>query len=95
MIQGGITMVKGISKRAILVKTLPNTMFEEAIFFLREDATNDGIDADELIREAYSAAISCSKRESKRISKKAVVATTFTVLGASLVGIVWMLCTII
>ena len=88
-------MVKGISKRAILVKALPNTIFEEAIFFLKEDAINDGVDADELIREAHSAAVYYSEKGSKKISKKAIAATTFTALGASLVGVIWMLYTII
>ncbi len=88
-------MVKGISKRAILVKTLPNTMFEEAIFFLKEDVLNDGVNADELVREAHSAAVYYSEKRNKRFSKKAVAATTFTALGASLMGIIWMLYTII
>ncbi len=87
-------MVKGISKRAILVKALPNTMFEEAIFFLKEDAVNEGVDADELVREAYSAALHYSEKENKRISKKAVLATTLAALGATLAGVIWMLYTV-
>lgn len=84
-------MVKGISKRAILVKTLPNTMFEEAIFFLKEDIAADGVDADELLKEACAAAAYCSEKGKKKISKRFAQATSFTALGASIVGLIWIL----
>ncbi len=88
-------MVKGISKRAILVKALPNTMFEEAIFFLKEDIMTDGVDADGLLKEAYAVAARCTDKRKLKISKRVAQATSFTALGASLVGLIWMLSIII
>ena len=40
-------MVKGISRRVILVKSPDPRLFEEAIFIVREDALNRGVDADQ------------------------------------------------
>lgn len=88
-------MVKGISKRAILVKALPNTIFEEAIFFLKEEIVTDGVDADEILKEAYNVAVNCSDKRKLKISKRVAQATSFTALGASIVGIIWMLSVII
>ena len=85
-------MVKGISKRVVLVKAPPNTMFEEAIFILKEEAlAGGGVDADEILKQAYDAAASCTGKTGGRISKKVVSSASLVGIGAMLTGLFWIL----
>ncbi len=49
-------MVKGISKRVIVVKAPIDSMFEQAIFILNENAASSPIDAEKVLNEACAAA---------------------------------------
>ncbi len=50
-------MVKGITKQVILVKSPDPKLFEEAIFIVKEEAlAKEGLDADQVIRQARQAA---------------------------------------
>ena len=89
-------MVKGISKRTILVKAPPNTMFEEAIFILKEEPFgNSGVDADEILKQACDVATRCASRAGGRVSKKVISAASLVALGASCMGFIWILSAII
>ena len=51
------TMVKGTTRQVILVKSPDPKLFEEAIFIVREEAlAREGINADQVIRQARQAA---------------------------------------
>ena len=46
-------MVKGTSKRVIVVRSPDPRFFEQAVFFLREEAlTREGVSADQVLAEA-------------------------------------------
>ena len=46
-------MVKGVSRRVIVVKEPDPRFFEEAIFIVKEDAfSREGISADQILQEA-------------------------------------------
>ncbi len=50
-------MVKGITRQVILVKSPDPKLFEEAIFIVKEEAlTREGVNADQVIRQARQAA---------------------------------------
>jgi len=50
-------MVKGISKRVIVVRSPDPRIFEEAIFIVKEDMmTKDGVSSDQLLQEAQRVA---------------------------------------
>jgi hypothetical protein len=50
-------MVKGITRRVILIKSPDRRLFEEAIFIVREDALHDsGITSDDILKEAQGVA---------------------------------------
>lgn len=50
-------MVKGISRRVIVVRSPDPRYFEEAIFIVKEDITSkEGINSQELLKEAQSVA---------------------------------------
>lgn len=45
-------MVKGVSKRVIVVRSPDPKLFEQAIFIVREDALRGGVTADRVVEEA-------------------------------------------
>lgn len=49
-------MVKGVSRQVIVVQSPDRKLFEQAIFILREDAPQEGITDEMLLREARQAA---------------------------------------
>lgn len=56
-------MVKGISRRVIVVRSPDPRLFEQAIFFLREDVMDrEGMSAEQIVAQAREAAESCMRR---------------------------------
>ena len=55
-------MVKGVSRQVIVVQSPDRKLFEQAIFILRDDAPQQGITEEMLLREARQAARS-SRRQ--------------------------------
>ena len=45
-------MVKGISRRVVVVDSPDQRFFEQAIFIVRNDAAGEGVTARELVEEA-------------------------------------------
>ncbi len=64
-------MVKGVSRRVIVIKSPDKSVFEEAIFIVRDDALNRGITGDEIVREAQKVAneYAASKGKRKRLRR--------------------------
>jgi len=54
-------MVKGVTRRVIVVKTPDPRYFEEAIFIVKEDASIGGADVDQVLQEAQAVANSYVK----------------------------------
>lgn len=55
--EGGSLMVKGLSRRVIVVKAPDEKVFEQAIFIIREDfASTAGVSEKEVLRQARRAA---------------------------------------
>ena len=80
-------MVKGITKQVILVKSPDPKLFEEAIFIVKEEAlAKEGLDAEQVIRQARQAADCYLKgnRNWKRTLQKMPLLTGF--YGAQQVG---------
>ncbi len=85
-------MVKGISRRVIVVKSPDPHIFEEAIFLVKEDASNRGVTQDEILKEAQSVANNyirnnTDKRKPVRLSP---VAAGF--VGSGVTAVIWLLC---
>jgi len=55
-------MVKGTTRRVIVVKTPDPRYFEEAIFIVKEDVSVNGMDVDQVLQEAQTAASGYVKR---------------------------------
>lgn len=89
--QGGTDVIKGLSHRVIVVKS-PNSIFEEAIFVIRDDVlAGKGADSAAIIKEARRAANSYVKeRPSGRRLAAKVPAPFFVAAGAAATGIAWL-----
>ncbi len=68
MEEGGERMVKGVSKRVIVVNKPDQRYFDQAIFILRNDfAVGEGVSEKEILREAKRAARSYLRRGEGRV----------------------------
>ena len=60
-------MVKGTSRRVIVVDSPDPRLFEQAIFILRNDVfAQEGVTADQLLGEACRIASSCAHRQGEK-----------------------------
>lgn len=87
--KGAMTTVKGISRQVIVVHAPDRKLFEQAIFILREDASEEGITDEMLLREARMAV---RRREKGRRSPSGAI---WALIGALSTGAVWLLTSIL
>ncbi len=87
-----MNLVKGVSRRVIVIKSPDKNIFEEAIFIVKEDALNKGVTREELIREAQQVAneyLSSNRKKSKKTKK--LPGMIYALMGAGVFGIVYLL----
>ena len=86
-------MVKGLSRRAVLVRFPETGLFEEAVFVVREDRLSArGVSAEQVISEACQ--IAQNHHPKTRAARKRAglwPPAVYTALGAIAVGAVWAL----
>ena len=81
-------MVKGISRRAVVIKPRDSELFDEAIFFVRDDAARKGVTRQELLREASLIAYGEPDRV-RRVSAR--LRTLLAALsGAAAIAAIWL-----
>ena len=82
-------MVKGISKRVIVIKSPDKRIFEEAIFIMREDAFKTaGITAEDVVNEACKIASSYVTRTTAE-KYKFIIPALCIGAGIAIAGIIW------
>jgi len=89
-------VVKGISRRVVVVDSPDQRFFEQAIFIVRNDAAGEGVSSRELVEEARRVArdyASGSSRFSRRFWDLSPV--LYVLSGAGAVGLAWLLCGLI
>ena len=86
-------MVKGISRRVVVVDSPDQRYFEQAIFIVRNDAAGEGVSARELVEEARRAAKNYTGGGTGRWARalRGLAPVLYTLLGAGLLGAVWLL----
>jgi hypothetical protein len=84
-------LVKGITRRVIMVKSPDPKLFEQAIFIMREDTSGTGgVTAEQVLQEAQRVADGYIRRNSrwgKRLGQ--IPSPAYAAFGALLASIVW------
>ncbi len=83
-------MVKGVSRRVVVVRPERGDLFEQAIFIVR-DGEREGRSPDDILREACVIAEECTHRRRSRMLPAVLSAAA----GAAAVGAAWLTTAII
>ena len=93
-LKGDAFMVKGTSRRVIVVDSPDTELFEQAIFIVRNDILSErGVTAQMLVDEACRVAKSCSRASptARRGLLRRFSPLLYGALGALGIGLVWLL----
>lgn len=83
-------MVKGISRRVVVVDAPDQRFFEQAIFIVRNDAAGMGVTSRELVEEARRVAKNYAggSQNSRRLGE--LKPAVYALMGAAAIGLVWL-----
>jgi len=82
-------VIKGVSRRVIVVKSPDRRFFEEAIFIVRESvAEGGGVTAEQVVEEARRVADSYARREARHWRWR-LPAVGYVAVGALLATVLW------
>lgn len=86
-------VVKGVSRRVIVVRSPDQRFFEQAIFLLREDALHsDAVTEEQVVRQARQAAALYVQRSARTEEEpRREHGWAWFALGAGMVGVLWCL----
>ena len=88
-------MVKGISRRVVVVDSPDQRFFEQAIFIVRNDAGGEGGTARELVEEARRVARGYTGGSRLSRAWRELNPLVYTLIGAGSIGLVWPIVTLI
>ncbi len=90
-------MVKGISRRVIVVDSPDPRVFDQAIFILRKDVqAEDGVTSRQLVDQAVRIAKSYTRAQGLPPVRRRRMAPLLAALGGSaVVGLAWLLITLL
>lgn len=84
-------MVKGISRRVVVVDSPDRRYFEQAIFIVRNDAAGEGVTSRELVEEARRVAHSYVAGGSRfGRAWRALNPVAYALMGAGAIGLIWL-----
>ena len=88
-IEGGIRLVKGISRQVIVVQPQNQKMFDQAIFILKDHAIGkEGVTDEQLLREAGCLLQNTPSKKKRKIACSGLL---WAGCGALLTGLIWLL----
>lgn len=87
-------MVKGVSRRVIVVDSPDPQLFEQAIFIIRNGSAGDGVTSRELVDQAVRIAKSYTRYHVPR-RRKRIAPLLAGLSGAAVIGLVWLLVTVL
>ena len=85
-------MVKGISRRVIVVDSPDPQIFEQAIFILRTDG--GGVSSQQLVDQAVRIAKNYARCQGLPRRRVRVPGWLWAAIGAAAIGLAWLLCTL-
>lgn len=84
-------MVKGISRRVIVVDSPDPRVFDQAIFILRNDIlSEDGVSSRQLVNQAVRIAKSYTRSQGLPPKRHRITPAIAAMLGGGLMGLVWL-----
>ena len=83
-------MVKGISRRVVVVEAPDQRFFEQAIFIVRNDAAGNGVTSRELVEEARRVAKNYAGggKTGRRMGE--LSPAIYALMGAAAIGLMWL-----
>ena len=86
-------MVKGISRRVVVVDSPDQRFFEQAIFIVRNDAAGEGVTSKELVEEARRVARNYAGGNHGRFSRtwRELSPIVYTSMGAAAIGLIGLI----
>ena len=84
-------MVKGISRRVVVVDSPDKRFFEQAIFIVRNDAAGEGVSSRELVDEARRVAREYTGSRGPGRHFRELPPVLWSLMGAGACGLVWLL----
>ena len=89
-------MVKGISRRVVVVESPDQRFFEQAIFIVRNDAAGEGVTARDLVEEAKRIARGYTGGEKSDLERawREWSPLVFALMGAAVIGLAWLIVTL-
>lgn len=90
-------MVKGISRRVVVIDSPDQRFFEQAIFIVRNDAAGEGVTSRELVEEARRVARNYASGDHGRFSRawRNLSPVVYTLMGAACIGLTWLIVALI
>lgn len=90
-------MVKGISRRVVVVDSPDQRFFEQAIFIVRNDAAGEGVTSRELVEEARRVARNYASGDHGHFSRvwRNLSPAIYTLMGAAGIGLIWLIAALI
>jgi hypothetical protein len=89
------TMVKGISRRVVVVESPDQRYFDQAIFIVRNDAAGEGISARELVDEARRVARNYTGGGWAGRTARGLTPALYVLMGAAAISLIWLLVTLL
>jgi hypothetical protein len=86
-----VPVVKGVSRRVIVIKSPDQHLFDEAIFIVRDDALRSGVTGDDIVRQAQEVADRYVRYHLKKRFLPRLPGPAFAILGAAFTGLIWLL----
>ena len=88
-------MVKGISRRVVVVESPDQRFFEQAIFIVRNDAAGMGVTSRELVEEARRVAKNYAggSKTGRRLGD--LNPAVYALMGAAAIGLVWLVASLL
>ena len=89
-------MVKGISRRVVVLDSPDQRFFEQAIFIVRNDVGGEGVTSRELVEEARRVARDHTGSRGKLGCRwRNLPPIAYTAMGAAATGTAWLLMTLV
>lgn len=86
-------MVKGISRRVVVVESPDQRFFEQAIFIVRNDVAGEGVTSRELVEEAKRVARNYAGGDRGKFARawREWNPAVYALMGSAAMGMVWLL----